>query len=124
MSPRNNNLERKALQLIFSVEEEGLLQSEMWKKLGVSSREGSRLALKFEEKGVIERRKVLHEGRWTYKLYSKRKLVTLDSIKDCPCLPCVEIDKCFPRGSKSPLNCSQLTEWIEACASEAEGRST
>jgi len=120
---RNNNLERKALQLIFSVEKEGLLQSEMWKKLGVSSREGSRLALKFEEKGVIERRKVLHEGRWTYKLYSKRKFVTLDSIKDCPCMPCDEIDKCFSSGSKSPINCSQLTEWIDPCISEAAGRS-
>ena len=123
MPPRNNNLERKALQLIFSVEKEGLLQSDMWKKLGVSSREGSRLALKFEEKGVIERRKVLHEGRWTYKLYSKRKFVTLDSIKDCPCMPCDEIDKCFSSGSKSPINCSQLTEWIDPRISEAAGRS-
>ena len=123
MSPRNNNLERKALQLIFSVEEEGLLQSEMWKRLDVSSREGSRLALKFEEKGVIERRKVLHEGRWTYKLFSKRKFVTLESIKDCPCLPCDEIEKCFSTGSRSPINCSQLSEWIEAQAREEEGRS-
>ena len=123
MSRRNNDLERRALQLIFDAED-GVLQSEMWKKLGVSSREGSRLALKFEEKGVIERRKVLHGGRWTYKLHSKRQPVTLTSIRGCPCLSCKDIDKCVLGGSRSPISCGQLTEWIEANASgAAEGRS-
>jgi len=117
---RNNSLERKALQLVLT--EEGILQSEMWKGLGVSSREGSRLALKFEERGIIERRKALHNGRWTYSLYSKRKPLTLDSIKDCPCLICEEINRCFPGGSTSPINCRRLTEWIEAKAGEAAAK--
>ena len=116
--PRNNDLEQRALKLIFDADEEGILQSEMWKKLGVSSREGSRLALKFEEKGIVERRKVLHEGRWTYKLFSKRQPVTIDSIKDCPCLTCDDIDKCFPGGAKSSITCAELTRWIEANAGE------
>lgn len=113
MSARRINLEQSALQLIFNSEEEGLLQSEMWKELGVSSREGSRLSLKFEEKGIIERRRVLHNGRWTYRLYSKRQYVTLDSIDGCPCLICEEIDRCFPRGTRTPISCNELTEWIE-----------
>jgi len=69
---RNNDLERNAFQLILD-SDDGVLQSDMWKALGLTSREGSRLALKFEEKGVVERRKVLHEGRWTYKLFSQTK---------------------------------------------------
>lgn len=120
MSPRNSDLERKALNLIFDAEEEGILQSEMWKKLGVSSREGSRLALKFEEKGVIERRKILHDGRWTYGLYSKRQPVTLDAIKGCPCLTCEEINRCVVGGLRSPINCSRLTEWIEPNTREVD----
>ena len=116
MLRRGNDLEHRALQLIFNAEEEGILQSEMWKRLGVSSREGSRLALKFEEKGIIERRKVLHNGRWTYMLQSKRQPVTLDSIRGCPCLTCDDIDKCVPGGSRSPINCRRLTEWIAANA--------
>lgn len=120
MSPRNTDMEQSALKLVFDAEDDGLLQSEMWKKLGVSSREGSRIALKFEKKGVIERRKILHDGRWTYRLYSKQHPVTLDTIKGCPCLSCEDIDKCVAGGSRSPINCSQLTEWIETNASKVD----
>ena len=111
--PRNNELERKALSLVLEAGEEGILQSDMWKSLGVTSREGSRLAIKFEEKGAVERRKVLHEGRWTYKLFSQSKAVTIDSISDCPCMICEDIDKCFTGGETSPINCPQLTIWID-----------
>ncbi|KON31274.1 hypothetical protein AC482_01230 [miscellaneous Crenarchaeota group-15 archaeon DG-45] len=115
MSRRSNDLEQRALKIIFDAEG-GVLQSEMWKKLGVSSREGSRLALKFEEKGVVERRKILHNGRWTYALHSRRQPVTIDSLKGCPCLKCEEIDKCVPGGMMSPVSCGRLTDWIEAGA--------
>jgi hypothetical protein len=111
--PRKNDLEKRALQLINEAGEEGILQSKMWKNLDVTSREGSRLALKFEEKGVVERRKVLHGGRWTYKLFSQTKPVTIDSIKDCPCIICEELDKCFSGGQLSPLQCLHLTVWID-----------
>lgn len=120
MPTRSNELEQKALKLILEAEEEGILQSEMWKKLGVSSREGSRLALKFEEKGVVDRRKELSNGRWTYKLYSKRQQVTLTSIQDCSCLSCEDLNKCVSGGEQSPLNCVRLTDWIEEKAIETE----
>lgn len=114
--PRNNDLERRALQLILEADDEGMLQSEMWKNLGVTSREGSRLALKFEEKGVVERRRVLHDGRWTYKLFSQTKPVTIDSIRDCPCINCDELDKCFEGGQVSPIHCPLLTAWVDPYA--------
>lgn len=111
--PRSNELERAALQLILEADAEGILQSEMWKTLGVTSREGSRLALKFEEKGVVERRKVLHGRRWTYKLFSQIKPVTIDSIMDCPCIVCKDLEKCFTGGQLSPLHCPLLTAWVD-----------
>jgi hypothetical protein len=118
--PKKNELERKALKLVFDAGPEGLLQSDMWKGLGVTSREGSRLALKFEEKEVVERKKVLNNGRWTYKLFSKTKLVTLESIKDCPCIVCENLDRCFEGGQVSPLNCEQLTLWMDPPIAEED----
>ena len=59
MPPRNSSVEHRALRLIYDAGDEGLLQSELWKLLDVSSREGSRLAKKFEEKGRIIREKVI-----------------------------------------------------------------
>ncbi|UCH58150.1 MAG: transcriptional regulator [Candidatus Bathyarchaeota archaeon] len=106
-------MERKALQIILEAGEDGILQSEMWKKLGVTSREGSRLALKFEEKGAVVRERVLHKGRWTYKLFSQTKLVSLESIRDCPCIVCEGLDKCFSGGQISPIHCQQLTLWMD-----------
>ena len=118
--PRNDNLERRAMQLVLDAADEGILQSEMWKRLDVTSREGSRLALKFEEKGIVERRKVLHNGRWTYRLYSQTKPVTIDSISDCPCMICEDLDKCFPGGQVSPIYCQMLTEWTSLNTDQLE----
>lgn len=107
-----NSLEQRALKIILEEGEDGIMQSELWKKLGVSSREGSRLALRFEEKGSVERRKVLHKGRWSYKLFSKKEYVTMDSIKGCPCMICADIDKCFESGQRDPVSCMDLTAWL------------
>ncbi len=113
MPPRNSSAEQRALRLIYDAGDEGLLQSELWKLLEVSSREGSRLAKKFEEKGRIVREKVLNDGRWTYKLVSKNEPVTLDSVRGCPCLICSEVEKCFRGGTQDPVCCQLLTAWID-----------
>ncbi|MCW4049379.1 MAG: transcriptional regulator [Candidatus Bathyarchaeota archaeon] len=113
MPQKNTSLEQKALKLVYDSGEEGLLQSSLWKELGVSSREGSRMAKKFEEKGRVIREKVLHNGRWTYKLFSKNEPVTLESVYGCPCLICDEVNKCFRGGTKDPVYCLQLTAWID-----------
>jgi len=105
--------EERAFQLISEAGGEGLLQVEMWKRMGVGNREGSRIARKFEEMGMVQRQRVsLGGGRWTYRLTSPKKTVTLESVTDCPCIKCDEIDKCFSRGHKSPQLCDILTQWI------------
>lgn len=113
MPQKNSSLEQKALKLVYDAGGKGILQSELWKELGVSSREGSRMAKKFEEKGKVIRSKVLNGGRWTYKLFSKKEPVTLDSVKGCPCLICDEVDKCFRGGTRDPVYCMALTAWVD-----------
>lgn len=61
--------EKRAFQLILESGEEGLLQAEMWRRLGISDRDGSRIARGFEENGVIKWQRELHDGRWTYRLF-------------------------------------------------------
>jgi DNA-binding Lrp family transcriptional regulator len=110
--PKHNDLEQKALQIIMNAGNEGLLQSELWRKLGASSREGSRIALKLESKGLIRREKELYEGRWTYRLYPKRLPASINSILDCPCMMCPESQRCGPTGAITPQNCEKLTLWL------------
>lgn len=110
--PKPNDLEQKALQIIINSGNEGLLQSELWRKLGASSREGSRIALKLEDKGLIRRERELRNGRWTYRLYPKRLPASIDSIADCPCMMCPDSQRCGPSGAVTPQNCEKLTEWL------------
>lgn len=112
--PKRNDLEQKALHFVVNTGYSGVLQSELWRQLSASSREGSRVAIKLEEKGLIRREKELQEGRWTYRLYPKRLPASIESIVDCPCLLCQDNARCDPTTAISPKTCGKLTEWILA----------
>jgi len=113
MSSKKSGIERQALKLIYDAGEEGLFQTELWRILDLSSREASRIAKKFEVKGNVYREKVLNNGRWTYKIFLSKEFVTLESVEDCPCLVCPDINKCFSGGKKDPRICLDLTAWID-----------
>jgi hypothetical protein len=110
--PKQTDLEQKALQLILNMGDKGILQSELWRKMEASSREGSRISLKLEKKGHILREKELSNGRWTYRLYSTRQPVTIKSLFNCPCLTCQASIRCEAEGEISPIKCILLTNWI------------
>ena len=78
----------RVCEIIAGYENEGTLQSELWKKLKLSSRDGSRLALKLERMGMITREKILEKQRWTYKLIIKKIPISTKSIEGAPCLTC------------------------------------
>ena len=110
--PKHNDLEYRALQLISSKGTDGILQSDLWRELNASSREGSRISLKLENKFLIRREKELHNGRWTYRVYIKRRPIEIDSIANIPCVSCVDIDKCESGSEISPSGCKQLDNWL------------
>lgn len=118
---KRNDLEQKALQYIISMGFEGVLQSELWRKLGATSREGSRIALKLENKGLVRREKELRDGRWTYRLFPKRLPASIDSIADCPCLMCPDFSRCAPSSVISPQTCEKLTQWLVSISKEETG---
>ena len=78
----------KVCEIIAGYESDGTLQSELWKKLKLSSRDGSRLALKLERMGMITREKILEKERWTYRLIIKKIPISTKSIEGGPCLTC------------------------------------
>ena len=110
--PKRNDLEQKALHFVVNTGYKGVLQSELWRELGASSREGSRVAIKLEEKGLIRREKELEGGRWTYRLFPKRLPASIETIVDCPCLMCQDNARCDPTTTISPKSCEKLTVWI------------
>ena len=90
----------------------GIHQSDLWKKLKLTSRDGSRLALKLERMGLITREKILLKGRWTYKLIIIKSPIGTDSLEGAPCLVCPVESKCSLDGEISPKTCQFIEDWV------------
>ena len=107
-------LTNKVYDILAERELDGMLQNELWKKLKLNSRDGSRLALKLERMGTITREKLLEKGRWTYKLIIKKTPISTQSIENSPCLVCPVEQKCTLDGEISPRNCQFIEDWVIA----------
>jgi len=99
---------------VILAEREGkeMIQSELWKKLKLTSRDGSRLALKLERLGTITREKILEKGRWTYKLILRKTPISTQSLGNAPCLICPVEQKCTLEGEVSPRSCQWIEDWV------------
>jgi len=102
----------RVCEIIADYESDGILQSQLWKKFKLSSRDGSRLALKLERMGNITREKILEKERWTYKLIIKKTPVSTKSIEGSPCLTCPVEAKCSLDGEISPKTCLWIVDWV------------
>jgi hypothetical protein len=105
-------LKTTVLDLVAKRGDDGMFQSDLWKKLKLSSRDGSRLALKFERQHLIKREKILQDGRWTYKLKIAHVPVSTQSIESAPCLICPVEQKCTLEGEVSPRTCPLIEQWV------------
>lgn len=106
------DLTSKVYKVVVEHGKDGVLQSELWKELTLTSRDGSRLAIRLERRGMIRRDKLLEGGRWTYKLTALRMPVHIESIEQAPCITCPYESKCSLTGIVSPLSCPWLVEWV------------
>ena len=110
-----DKLTNKVCEIIADYEDKGVLQSELWKKLKLNTKDGARLALRLERRGLISREKLLQKGRWTYKLIIEQAPIKLESLVDSPCLTCPVEQKCdfenvYPE--PSPLHCNLIENWV------------
>ena len=107
-----DKLTNKVCVILAEHESNGMLQNELWKKLKLSNRDGSRLSLKLERMGTITREKLLQKNRWTYKLILKKTPVSTKSIENAPCLVCPVEQRCTIDGEISPKNCQLIEDWV------------
>ena len=82
---------------------EGVLQSDLWKELGVDSRKCSRIVKKLEESGLIERLEFKKDGIKTYLLRSRQQPVNPSELlagdELIPCIGCeleCVVEECHP----------------------------
>ena len=114
------DLTSRVYKLVVERGKDGVLQSEIWKELGLTSRDGSRLAIRLERRGLIGRVKVLEDGRWTYKLTPLRFPTDMVSIERAPCIVCPYESKCNIDGEISPYNCPWIGPWVMKEFKEAQ----
>jgi len=105
-------LTTRVCNIVAEHSDNGILQSELWKKLKLTSRDGSRLAIKLERRNIIKREKILENGRWTYKLKIAKMPVSTQSIEAAPCLICPVEQKCSVDGEVSPRTCPLIEQWV------------
>ena len=105
------DLTSRVYKLVVEHGKEGVLQSELWKNLSLTSRDGSRLAIRLEKRGMVKREKVLDGGRWTYKLTPLRLPAQIRSIEQTPCITCKNETKCSPSGTITPYSCLYVENW-------------
>lgn len=105
------DLTTRVYKVVVEHGKEGVLQSELWKELDLTSRDGSRIAIRLEKRGMIRRGRVLQGGRWTYKLTPLRFPVQIKSIEDTPCITCPDEGRCAPAGVVTPFDCVFIENW-------------
>ena len=99
--------EEEGLALIRS-KPDGVLQSELWKELGVDSRKCSRIVKKLEECGLIDRIEVRKEGVKTYLLRAKRQ-----PVNPCNLMAGEELIPCIGCGLECIVEeCHPLMDWM------------
>ena len=106
------DLTSRVYKLVVERGKDGVLQSEIWKELGLTSRDGSRLAIRLEKRGMIKRVKVLDDGRWTYKLTPLRLPANISSMESAPCIVCPVESKCSANSEVNPFSCPLIGPWV------------
>ncbi|MBI2126044.1 MAG: transcriptional regulator [Thaumarchaeota archaeon] len=108
------DLTSRVYKVVVEHGKKGVLQSELWKELSLTSRDGSRIAIRLEKRGMIKRDRMLQEGRWTYKLTPLRFPVQIKSIEEAPCMTCPDEERCSPAGVVTPLECILVESWVQS----------
>jgi DNA-binding Lrp family transcriptional regulator len=107
------DLEEQALRIIQS-SRDGVLQSELWKDLGVDSRKCSRIVKKLLDSGLIERIEYKGEGIKTYTLRAMKK-----SMKPSLILAGGELIPCICCDRECVItSCNLLLDWMYQLAIE------
>lgn len=95
------------------------MQSELWRILGIDSREGSKLVARLMRRGLLSRESIVHKGKKTYLLkYTDSSRtpftisVNLNPVAEVPCFTCRQINRCSIGGYYDPARCPLLSRYL------------
>jgi len=106
------DLTSKVFAMIVERGSEGILQSELWKVLNLTSRDGSRIAMRLEKRALVSRERVLENGRWTYRLVALKLPADTKVIEAAPCLLCQYEHICNQDNLITSTGCKEIEEWV------------
>lgn len=108
--------EKEIIDIVRKAGEEGVVQRELWKKIGLDSRRGIKIIRRLEQQGIISRKEIIYKGRKTYILkpatMMKARIVIPGFLDDIPCMFCPELPRC-ESNLESALTCEVINKWIE-----------
>lgn len=118
-------LEKAALKMVLESNITGVLQSDLWKRLGTSSREASRIVTRLEGLNIISKKKELYKGRWTYRLFyqnvfekiseknpEEKSSIEILEKQVVTCFRCDDLERCGVGHEISPVYCRKLTDYL------------
>lgn len=118
-------LEKAALKMVLESNITGVLQSDLWKRLGTSSREASRIVTRLEGLNIISKKKELYKGRWTYRLFyqnvfekiseknpEEKSSIEILEKQVVTCFRCDDLERCGVGHETSPVYCRKLTDYL------------
>lgn len=118
-------LEKAALKMVLESNIKGVLQSDLWKRLGTSSREASRIVTRLEGLNIISKKKELYKGRWTYRLFyqnvfekiseknpEEKPSIEILEKQVVTCFRCDDLERCGVGHEISPVYCRKLTDYL------------
>ena len=91
---------------------DGILQNELWQRLHIDDKEGSKLIVQLEKNNIATKEKIIQNGKITYKLSIKRKFINTLPIENSPCLICPVEQQCSLDGDINPTTCKLIEEWV------------
>lgn len=116
-------LERKAFDIISSKSREGgIPQVELWKLLGIDSREGSKIVLKLMRRGLVVRKEIEFNGKKAYVLTLPGHImsqddfslpVNIESVLDIPCFTCPYLSICASSADEPWRRCDKIKGFVE-----------
>lgn len=115
---KNENIIRQKILEAVEKCQEGINQKELWKKLKIDSKIGTRVLMKLINEGKVSRTLNYINGKKVYTVHipkHKLQILPIEQIEGLVCFPCNKIyDECSENGNLSPINCPLFNNWLES----------
>ncbi len=116
-------IERKILEEIAKAGDKGVIQRELWKKIGIDGREGVRYLNRLEKMGIIRREPIMIGKRRTYRIFLVKEALRERKVEieveeefaplfDVPCFTCPHLENCDRGKEITSKTCKKLEAWL------------